>query len=100
VLLTEGNISSRVAKNVLLQSFETGQDPEDAIKEGELSQISDEKELTTTVKEIIDKNEKVCQDYKNGKENALQYLVGQAMSKTKGKANPEVIRGMLKKLLS
>jgi aspartyl-tRNA(Asn)/glutamyl-tRNA(Gln) amidotransferase subunit B len=99
-LLTAGNISSRVAKNVLLQSFETGQDPEDAIKEGGLSQISDEKELTATVREIIDKNEKVCQDYKNGKENSLQYLVGQAMSKTKGKANPEVIRGMLKKLLS
>lgn len=99
-LLTLGKISSRVAKDVLLNSFETGQDPEDAIKEGGLSQVSDESELENVVKEIIDKNDKVCQDYKNGKENALQFLVGQVMAKTKGRANPEVVREMLRKIIN
>jgi aspartyl-tRNA(Asn)/glutamyl-tRNA(Gln) amidotransferase subunit B len=100
LLLTADKISSRVAKDVLLKSFETGQDPEDAIKEGDLSQISDKNELESIIRDIIDKNEKVCYDYKNGKENALQFLVGQVMAKTKGKANPEITRQLFKKLLS
>jgi len=98
-LLAANKISSRVAKDVLLRSFETGQDPEGIIKEEGLSQISDENELERIVREVMDKNGKVCYDYKNGKENALQFLVGQVIAKTKGKANPEVIKGMFKKLL-
>jgi aspartyl-tRNA(Asn)/glutamyl-tRNA(Gln) amidotransferase subunit B len=98
-LLASNTISSRVAKDVLLNSFETGQDPEDAIKEGGLSQVSDESELEAVIKSIIDENEKVCYDYRNGKENALQFLVGRVMAKTKGRANPEVVGGLFKKLL-
>jgi len=98
--LTAGNISSRVAKDVLLQSVETGQDPEDVINQEGLSQISDENELKSVIRDIIDKNEKVCYDYKQGKENAMQFLIGQVMAKTKGKANPEITRQLFKKLLS
>ena len=99
VLIVGGSISSMVAKSVLLNSFETGQDPEDAVKEGGLSQISNKSELELVVKDVIDKNDKVCYDYKNGKENALQFLVGQVMAKTKGKANPEIVREIFQKLL-
>lgn len=99
LLLASGKISSRVAKDVLLNSFETGQNPEDTIKEGGLSQVSDENELEVVVQSIIDENQKVCYDYKNGKDNALQFLVGKAMSKTKGKANPEIVRQLFKKII-
>ena len=60
----------------------------------------DENELKSVIRDIIDKNEKVCYDYKQGKENAMQFLIGQVMAKTKGKANPEITRQLFKKLLS
>ncbi len=98
--LSENKISSRVAKDVLAKSFETGQVPEDIINSEGLGQISDESGLESIIQDIIDNNSKVCYDYKQGKENAMQFLVGQVMAKTRGKANPEVARQLLKKLLS
>ena len=98
-LLSEQKISSRVAKDVLLKSFETGLYPEDIVKNEGLAQVSDEKGLENVVAEVVEKNEKVCNDYKQGKENALQFLVGQVMAKTKGRANPEIARELIKKQL-
>ena len=49
------------------------------------------------MEEIIDKNEKSAEDYKNGKSNALQFLVGQVMKESNGKANPQLVLGLLKK---
>ena len=98
-LLSKNKISSRVAKDVLAKSFETGQAPEDIINSEGLGQISDESGLENIAKDVIDNNSKVCYDYKQGKENAMQFLVGQVMAKTRGKANPEVARRLLKKLL-
>ncbi len=99
-LLSSDKISSRVAKDVLAKSFDTGKSPEDIIKDEGLLQVSSENELETAVNEVIEKNEKVCYDYKNGKDNALQFLVGQIMAKTKGKANPKVVRELLIKLIN
>jgi aspartyl-tRNA(Asn)/glutamyl-tRNA(Gln) amidotransferase subunit B len=99
-LLSQNKISSRVAKDVLSKAFETGQSPEDIVNSEGLGQISDESGLEGIIRDIIDNNEKVCYDYKKGKENAMQFLVGQVMAKTRGKANPEVARQLLKKLLS
>ncbi len=99
-LLSSDKISSRVAKDVLAKSFETGESPDNIIKEEGLLQVSNENELELAIKEVIEKNDKVCDDYKNGKENALQFLVGQAMAKTRGKANPKVVKELLMKLLS
>ena len=98
--LGQGKISSRVAKDVLKQSLETGRDPESILTEEKLFQVSDTGALDGMVQEVIDKNEKVCYDYRNGKEAALQFLVGQVMAKTRGAANPEVVRTVLKEKLS
>ena len=96
-LIEEGKISSKIAKMVLEEMFKTGADPSHIIEEEGLVQITDEAEIEKVVKEIISKNQKAVADYKIGKENAFQFLVGQAMAQTKGKANPEIVSKILKK---
>lgn len=98
-LIYEEKISSKIAKIVLAEMFKTGADPSHIIKEKELVQITDIREIEKIIKEIILKNQKVVEDYKKGKENALQFLVGQVMAKTKGKADPLIVNKLLKKLL-
>ncbi|OGD32584.1 glutaminyl-tRNA synthase (glutamine-hydrolyzing) subunit B [Candidatus Azambacteria bacterium RIFCSPHIGHO2_02_FULL_52_12] len=99
-LLHEGKITSSAGKMVLEEMFRTGKDPSNIIEEKGLAQVSDIAELEKTVLEIIAAHPKVVTDYKAGKQNALQFLLGQLMAKTKGKANPETSAEILKKLLS
>jgi len=98
-LIYEDKISSKMAKILLREMFETGADPSHIIKEKELVQIIDEVEIGEIVKEIIQKNQKAISDYKKGKENAFQFLIGQVMRESKGKASPAVISKILKELL-
>lgn len=98
-LIYKGDLSSKMAKQVLGEMFETGADPSHIIKDKGLSQLTDDLEIEKIVKDLISKNPKVVEDYKKGKENALQFLVGQVMSATKGRANPEKVNRLLKSLL-
>ena len=91
----EGKLSSKLAKEVLAEMFSTGSDPSRIIQEKGLVQISDEAELGKIIQVVISKNQKAVEDYKKGKENSLQFLVGQIMLETRGKANPQVVRQML-----
>ena len=95
-LIENGTISSKIAKQIFEELIEKGGDPEVIVKEKGLMQISDEGELRKLVIEIIENNEQSVQDFKNGKERALGFLVGQAMKATKGKANPQLINKLLK----
>ena len=79
--------------------FKTGADPSHIIEEKGLSQITDRAEIEKIIKEIITQNPRAVQDFKKGKKNAFQYLIGQIMAKTKGKANPEIVNNLLKNLL-
>lgn len=99
-LIKEGKISTPTAKIVLKEMFGSGSDPSQIIKEKNLEQVSDAGELEKIVNEIIKSNPKVVEDYKNGKSNASQFLIGQIMAKTKGKANPQVVRDILNKELT
>jgi len=98
-LIYEGKISSRIAKTLLGEMFKTGADPSHIIKEKKLVQIIDEAEIGKIVKEIIQKNQKAVSDYKKGKENAFQFLIGQVMRESKGKASPAIISKILKEFL-
>ena len=91
----EGKLSSKLAKEVLAEMFSTGSDPSRIIQEKGLVQISDEAELGKIIQVVISKNQKAVEDYKKGKENSLQFLVGKIMLETRGKANPQVVRQML-----
>ena len=92
-------ISSRGAKDVLKIMFEQGGDPEEIVKEKGLAQTSDDSFIKNIVEEVIKNNPTIAEDFKNGKENALQFLVGQGMKLSGGKANPGVLQKFLKEKL-
>jgi aspartyl-tRNA(Asn)/glutamyl-tRNA(Gln) amidotransferase subunit B len=96
-LIFKGEISSSAAQTVLAEMFETGADPSHIIEKKNLSQVSDENLLNKTVEKIIKENPQAVEDFKKGKEKSLQFLVGKMMAATKGKANPQIAREILKK---
>ena len=98
-LIHRGVITSRAAKDVLKEMWATGKDPSQIIKEKNLVQVQDKSKLEETAQKVIDENETAVSDYKKGKEASLQFLIGQVMKETRGRANPETIAGILKKLL-
>lgn len=98
-LIDKGTISGTIAKKVFEKMFDTRKDPETIVKEEGLEVVSDEGALVEVVKKILDANPQSVADYKNGKEKAMGFLVGQAMKETRGKANPQVINKILKEEL-
>ncbi len=99
-LIYDNKISSKIAKQVLAEMFKTGADPTHIIEEQDLSQVSDKSEIEKIVQEVIENNPKVVAEYKLGKTNAFQYLIGQVMAKTKGRANPQLVGEILKQKLT
>lgn len=99
-MIDQGEISGKIAKDVLAQAIETGSPPEKIVKSGGLAQIKDTDTLEKIIKEVISKNEKSVSDYKSGKSNAAMFLVGQVMKQTKGKANPQLVNKLLKRYLA
>ncbi len=98
-LIFVGEISSSGAQEVLKEMFKTGTDPSQIIESKGLKQVSKEEDLEEIVEKIIKNNPQPVKDYKKGKETALQFLVGQTMKESKGKANPKVANKLLKKKL-
>jgi aspartyl-tRNA(Asn)/glutamyl-tRNA(Gln) amidotransferase subunit B len=80
--------------------IETGADPEHIIAEKNLAQMDDENEIEDLVNKIISDNSEPAEAYRAGKENALQFLVGQVMKETKGRVNPQTAADLLKKYLT
>ncbi len=98
-MIAKGEITSRVAKDVLQEMAEKGSKPSVIINEKGLGQITDEKFVDELADKIIKENLKVANDYKKGKETALQFLIGQGMKMTKGRVNPEAFKNTLKQKL-
>jgi aspartyl-tRNA(Asn)/glutamyl-tRNA(Gln) amidotransferase subunit B len=98
-MISEGDISSNIAKMVLAEMYNTQKDPSNIIQERGLSQITDNNEIENIIKEVLDKNPKAIEDYKSGKQNSFTFLVGQIMAASKGKANPRTVGEILKKKL-
>lgn len=96
----KGVISNSSAKKVFQIILSTGKAPLDIIKEEGMAQNSDMGFLENLAKEVLANNEKSVTDYKNGKTNALGYLVGQCMKASKGKANPGIVKEIVTKMLS
>ncbi|MBI2506953.1 MAG: hypothetical protein HYW00_02340 [Candidatus Colwellbacteria bacterium] len=98
-LIQKGDVSSRIAKDLLREMAATGLDPHEIVKEKELTQISGEAEIKKLAEEVIAENKDAVESYKKGKTNALQFLAGQVMAKAKGRANPQMVHEILKKIL-
>jgi len=99
-LVQNGQISSRMAKEILAIMFKTGADPSQIIEDEGMIQITDESEIESIVKEVMEQNPKAVEDFNKGKGSALQFMVGQVMTKTKGKASPQAVGMVLGKLLT
>jgi len=99
-LIDEGTISGKMAKSVFEEMFATGKQPEVIIKEKGMVQISDESALEPIIARIVADNPKVVEDYRNGKDKAFGFFVGQVMKATRGQANPKMVNDILKRILS
>ncbi len=98
-MIFDGEISSKAAKMVLADMFNTGADPSTIVKDNNLRQITDDSAIEKVIKEVVTKNPKAVQDYKAGKQNSLQFLAGQVMKETRGTAKPDKVQELLKKIL-
>ena len=98
--ISSGKISTASGKIVFDAVMESGADVDSVIEEKSLAQVSDVSALDELAKKVISENEKSVQDYKNGKTNALGYLVGQCMKASKGKANPSMMKELVLKYLN
>ena len=95
-MIAGGEISSRGAKDILAIMLSEGGSPDEIAKKEGLAQISGKEELKEIVEKIIVGNPGVVADFKSGKEQALQFLIGQGMKETKGAANPKTLEKLFK----
>ena len=98
-LADAGSVTNTVAKEVFEKVFKEDIDPEAYVKEKRLLTVNDEGALRETVAKVIAENPQSVEDYHNGKEKAIGFLVGQTMKAMKGKANPALVNQILKELL-
>ena len=99
-LIDKGVISGSIAKKVFEEMVETGKDAEKIVEEKGLVQISDEGAIKEVVDKIIAANPQSVEDYKNGKDRALGFLVGQCMKEMKGKGNPQILNKLILEYLT
>lgn len=98
-IIEEGRISRTAGKDVFKAMFVTDKTPHELIEEKGLSQISSTDELEDIIGNILRDNPQAIEDYKNGKQKAVGYLMGQIMKESKGKANPQSAKNILEKLI-
>lgn len=99
-LIQKGTISSKIAKKVFSEMWQTGKDAEVIVKEKGLVQITDTKAIEKIIDTVIADNPKPVADYQGGNAKSIGFLVGQVMKASKGKANPALVNKMLKEKLA
>ncbi len=98
-IIDEGTISKQIAKEVFVEMFNTGKTADAIVSEKGLKQNSDSGELEKFCQDAIDANPKAVGEFKAGNEKAINALIGPVMKASKGKANPAMLLGILKKLI-
>ncbi|GAA3022319.1 Asp-tRNA(Asn)/Glu-tRNA(Gln) amidotransferase subunit GatB [Tetragenococcus solitarius] len=98
-LVSDGTISSKIAKKVFRELIENGGTAKEVVEANGWIQLSDPAQLLPMINEVLDNNQQSIDDFKNGKDKAIGFLVGQIMKTTKGKANPGVVNKLLKEEL-
>ena len=94
-LIQDETISSKIAKKVFKEIIANDTDPKAFVEAKGMVQLSDPAKLQPIIDEVLDNNEQSIEDFKNGKDRAVGFLVGQIMQKTRGKANPKVVNKLL-----
>jgi aspartyl-tRNA(Asn)/glutamyl-tRNA(Gln) amidotransferase subunit B len=99
-LVDDGVIGISAARQVLPSVYESGRSPRALVDELGLAQVSDTSALESAVREVLAANPAAVSDYHSGKLTAINFLKGQVMKATRGKANPTVAEDLLKQLLT
>ena len=99
-LIDKGTISGKMAKEIFKKMFQTGKKASQIIKEEGMTQITNESELIEIIDKVIKENPKSIDDFREGKEKALNFLIGQVMRYTRGRAKPDFVFDALKKRMS
>jgi len=99
-LVEGGQINSRIAQEVFAVMFDTGKAPAVIVEEKGLAQVNDTSELGAMCREVIEANPGPAEDFRNGKEAALNFLKGQVMKTSRGMANPQVVGELLEQILN
>lgn len=94
-LVNNATISTKQGKEVLYEALENNKEPAKIVEEKGLKQIGGEEEITKVVLEVLDENKEASEQYKNGRTNIVDFLVGQVMKKTRGQANPAMARSKM-----
>ena len=97
--IKDNKINSKQAKELFNKSLELKTVPKELISKLGMEQLNNTKEIERIIKEILDNNTKQIELYKNGKTNMFDFFVGQVMKKTRGKANPVLVKEILTKEL-
>ena len=95
-LISDGTISGRIAKDVFVDMFESGEDALDIVERKGLTQISDAEAILELVESVISDNASKVAEFRNGKDKLFGFFVGQVMKKSQGKANPKLVNDLLK----
>ena len=95
----QGSVNNRIAKEVFEKMYEEDVDPEVYVKEHELTSVHDACVLKEVVKQVLENNFKVVEEYRNGKAKVFCFLVGQVMKEMQGKANPTMVGELLRKMI-
>ena len=98
-LIEQKTINGKIAKEVFPEMFETGKKASEIVKEKGLVQVSDSGAIAEVVSQAIAANPAQVEQYRSGNAKVLQFLVGQVMKLSKGKANPQLVVAELKKQL-
>ena len=99
-LIKSGEISGKIAKDVLDDMIESGEDAAKIVESKGLKQDSDSGSIEKIIDEVLANNQSFVDDYKSGKDKLFGFFVGQTMKASKGKANPGMVNELLKKKLS
>ncbi len=97
-LIDAGEVSNAQAKK-LVDDLMAGKDPQKSAEEKGLRQVSDTGAIEKMVTEVLDANPQAIEDFKNGKDRAVGFLVGQVMKKSRGQANPGMVNKMVRDAL-
>ncbi|MCX8116479.1 MAG: Asp-tRNA(Asn)/Glu-tRNA(Gln) amidotransferase subunit GatB [Desulfobacterota bacterium] len=98
-MIKDGTISGKIAKEVFVEMYRTGELPEKIVKERGWVQIIDPEAIERAIGRVLEANPKLVEDFKKGKEKVFGFLVGEVMRETQGKANPKLVNELLRKRL-
>jgi aspartyl-tRNA(Asn)/glutamyl-tRNA(Gln) amidotransferase subunit B len=98
-IVEQGTISSTVAKDVFAKMYDSGRSADDIVAADGLAQISDTSAIEPHVQKVVDGHPEVIAEIRAGKDRKFQFLVGQVMKESRGKADPKVVTELLKKAI-